>query len=74
MLWEPIVEYCQFLLATRTDLIQGGARNVIPFYHPIKIVATYARSIDVTNVRVNAVVHGKCDRRHQFVKWRTTGG
>ena len=22
---------------------------------------------------VNAVVHGKCDRCHQFVKWRTTG-
>ena len=24
-------------------------------------------------MRVNAVVHGKCDRCHQFVKWRTTG-
>ena len=23
-------------------------------------------------MRVNAVVHGKCDRCHQFVKWRTT--
>ena len=22
---------------------------------------------------MNAVVHGKCDRCHQFVKWRTTG-
>ena len=25
-------------------------------------------SIDFANVRVNAVVHGKCDRCHQFVK------
>ena len=25
-------------------------------------------------VRVNAVVHGKCGRCHQFVKWRTRGG
>ena len=24
-------------------------------------------------MRVNAVVHGKSDRCHQFVKWRTTG-
>ena len=24
-------------------------------------------------MRVNVVVHGKRDRRHQFVKWRTTG-
>ena len=24
-------------------------------------------------MRVNAVVHGKYDRCHQFVKWRTTG-
>ena len=24
-------------------------------------------------MRVNAVVLGKCDRCHQFVKWRTTG-
>ena len=23
---------------------------------------------------MNAVVHGKCDRCHQFVEWRTTGG
>ena len=23
---------------------------------------------------MNAVVHGKCDRCHQFVKWRTTDG
>ena len=24
-------------------------------------------------MRVNAVVHGKCDRCHQSVKWRTSG-
>ena len=24
-------------------------------------------------MRVNAVVRGKCDRCHQFVKWRTAG-
>jgi hypothetical protein len=30
--------------------------------------------MDVANVGVNAVVHGKCDRCHRFVKWRTTGG
>jgi hypothetical protein len=28
-------------------------------------------SINIANVRVNAVVHGKCDRCHQFLKWRT---
>ena len=41
------------------------------FNIPLKL---WHHSIDVGNVRVNAVVHGKCDRCHQFVKWRTTGG
>ena len=43
-------------------------------YHFIIPLKLCHHSIDVANVRVNAVVHGKCDRCHQFVKWRTTGG
>ena len=35
------------------------------FIIPLKL---QHRSIDVANVRVNVVVHGKCDRCHQFVK------
>ena len=42
-------------------------------YHFIIPLMLYHHSIDVANVRVNAVVHGKCDRSYQFVKWRTAG-
>ena len=37
-------------------------------YHFIIPLKLQHRSNDVANVRVNAVVHGKCDRCHQFVK------
>jgi DNA-directed RNA polymerase alpha subunit len=34
-------------------------------YHFLIPLKLYHHSIDVANVRVNAVVHGKCDRCHK---------
>ena len=56
IVWDYVVQ-TEFVVE-----VQGGERNVIPFYRPIKIVTFH--SIDVVNVRVNVVVHRKCDRCH----------